>query len=127
MSEEIMIDGVNVAECRCFIENTAPNVDGDEFLEVCENVYTESSYCENNKDCYYKQLNRLQAENEELKEQLEFSRTHKAVLDAERIKYKQALEEIRKIAKIAFIVCDDECGNANKFAEIQDKINEVLK
>ena len=41
--------------------------------------------------------------------------------------YKQAFEEIREVAKIAFIVCDDECGNANKFAEIQDKINEVLK
>ena len=27
-----------------------------------------------------------------------------------------ALEEIKEIAKIAFIVCDDECGNANKFA-----------
>ena len=38
----------------------------------------------------------MQKENEELKKQLEFSRTHKTVLDAERIKYKQALEEIRE-------------------------------
>ena len=47
-------------------------------------------------------------------------------LTEQRNKLKSALEEIREITKIAFIVCDDECGNANKFAEIQDKINEVL-
>ena len=41
----------------------------------------------------------LQKENEELKKQLEFLRTHKTVLDAERIKYKQDLEEIREHIK----------------------------
>ena len=49
------------------------------------------------------------------------------ILEIRNKRYKQAFEEIREIAKTAFIVCDDECGNANKFAEIQDKINEVLK
>ena len=32
-----------------------------------------------------------------MKKQLEFSRTHKTILDAEKIKYKQVLEEIKEI------------------------------
>lgn len=69
---------------------------------------------------------RLQEENEELKEQLEFSRTHKPVLDAERIKYKQALEEIRNIVKpIKENTCFGMyCGAVDW---ILDEINEALK
>ena len=33
-------------------------------------------------------------------------------------KYHQTLQEIKEIAERAFAVCDDECGNANKFKEI---------
>jgi hypothetical protein len=33
-------------------------------------------------------------------------------------KYKQTLQEIKSIAERAFAVCDDDCGNANKFKEI---------
>ena len=68
---------------------------------------------------------KLRKENEELKKRQ--ITKNGFICDCEQnVKYRQALEEIREIAKIAFIVCDDECGNANKFAEIQDKINEVL-
>ena len=50
---------------------------------------------------------RLNKENKELKKQLEFSRTHKSVLDAERIKYKQALVEIREMLEtcLKFTTC----------------------
>lgn len=33
-------------------------------------------------------------------------------------KYEQTLQEIKSIAERAFAVCDDDCGNANKFKEI---------
>lgn len=33
-------------------------------------------------------------------------------------KYKSCLQEIETIAERAFAVCDDDCGNANKFKEI---------
>lgn len=36
----------------------------------------------------------------------------------ERDKYIQTLQEIKAIAERAFAVCDDDCGNANKFKEI---------
>lgn len=32
--------------------------------------------------------------------------------------YRQTLQEIKAIAERAFAVCDDDCGNANKFKEI---------
>jgi hypothetical protein len=76
--------------------------------------------CVNNNNCYFKQLIRLQEEDEELKKQLEFSRTHKSVLDAERIKYKQALEEIRSY-------CDEQNLKADYTAcFITNRIDEVL-
>ena len=87
----------------------------------------------------YKQLQRLKQENEELKKQLEFSRTHKTVLDAERTRCKQALEEIRVIVqnhRECFYgnCCDckykQECDEQNTECDCAkyhiDKINEVL-
>ena len=70
MTEEIIIDGVNVAECywKC--------KDGD-----CAMYYADLSAdnnelefgfnCEDNPNCYYKQLKRLEQENKELKKQIE--------------------------------------------------------
>ena len=81
-----------------------------------------------------KEIEKLKQENEEILKQLEFSRTHKTVLDAERIKYKQALEEIREIAKNTCKSCTSECdciidGEPCKyygFYKIKELINEVL-
>lgn len=39
-------------------------------------------------------------------------------LQEENERLKSCLQEIKKIAEIAFAVCDDDCGNANKFKEI---------
>mgnify|MGYP003289345559 CR=1 FL=1 len=109
---EIIIDGVNVAGCE-FLEN-------DEFDCLCLQIsdrYEVQTGCKN-KDCYYKQLKRLKAVLKEALKQLEFSRTHKTVLDAERIKYKQALEEIREIL-------NKECGVISN-AKVVGIINEAL-
>lgn len=118
---EIIINGIDVSECRYLnkVVNEELYCNIDE-----EHLYT----CSSDENCYFKQLKGLQEENKELKKQLEFSRTHKAVLDAERIKYKQALEEIKNIAEL------DVCYNAkldkytfNTYAQrILDTINEVL-
>ena len=75
MSEEIIIDDVNVAECEFYFEDNgviAP--DGTpERANICtspENSCKNNDSCYCNKNCYYKQLKRLQAENYKLKESL---------------------------------------------------------
>lgn len=175
MSEEIIINGIDVSECGfcCWKHNA------NELIENYCAVFNNKCIC--NPDCYYKQfkrlqeeneelkkanelknglladlgcpttatakrlqltlkeqINKLEQENEELKKQLEFSRTHKVVLDAERIKYKQALEEIREIAKSTKQDICNNCGWRNtdscepseyicgELIKILTKINEVL-
>lgn len=90
MTKEIIIDGVNVAGCEYLnkVVNEEPYCNMDE-----EHLYT----CSSDENCYFKQLKRLEQENAELK---------------------QTLQEIKAIAEIAFLLCDDDCGNANKFQEI---------
>lgn len=68
---EIIIDGVNVAECPDFDRYFSKIT--NQYLDKC-NADIDSPYCEGNPNCYYKQLQRLKTENE---------------------KYKQALEEVR--------------------------------
>ena len=65
MSEEIIIDGVNVAECRFLDEWKHCDICD----ELCDSkcLIVEDIECKTYDDCYYKQLKRLQAENEELK------------------------------------------------------------
>ena len=78
-------------------------------------------YCKDNPNCYYKQLAELKAENERLKEENKLIRQlHKDLSDKlfEFQKIEDTLQEIKKIAERAFAVCDDDCGNANKFKEI---------
>lgn len=140
MSEEIIIDGVNVAGCE-FLEN-------DEFDGLCLQLYDRydaQTGCKN-KDCYYKQLQRLKKENEKLKKevkqigsafikkgdytrelekQLEFSRTHKSVINVEKIKYKQTLQKIKTIAKENLIGCfADECDLAREILDLITKAEE---
>ena len=71
MSEEIIVDDINIYECTY----STKGVDGCWYCE--EHLYDDGSpvcKCKENKDCYYKQLKRLQAENERLKIQLERKR-----------------------------------------------------
>lgn len=72
MTEEIIIDGVDVAGCFYFIDHTPPKGQGDWCGAIhkgaCK-VYSKD--CEYNKDCYYKQRKRLEKENKELKEENE--------------------------------------------------------
>lgn len=138
-SEEIYIDNVNVAECS-------------EYSKYREGYCGWYMSCKQEGSCSFK-LNWLKKENEKLKnknndlieeiasgnidiailqkenkeilKQLEFSRTHKIVLDAERIKYKKALENIKQ-----FLIYADHSITGNKYLENVEKAlniaNEVL-
>jgi hypothetical protein len=90
-------------------------------------------------DCYYKQLKRLQAENEELKAKFNNNSlcNRIQIYEADEARMRKALEEIRGIAKDNYYSCTDcdkqrkelncnEKCNAYRLREIQDKINEVL-
>ena len=57
--QKIMIDGVNVDECKLYDCGT------------CNSEQVPSLNCNDNPNCYFKQLQRLKAENERLKKQLE--------------------------------------------------------
>ena len=60
MTEEVIIDGVNVTGCKDFLE---PN--------GCDNNDCISFQCDRNYNCQYKQLQRLKQENEELKNKID--------------------------------------------------------
>ena len=122
MSEETIMNGIDVSECGfcCWKHN------GNELIENYCAVFNNKCIC--NPQCYFKQLQRLKQENEELKEDLKVYhrpdiikvltdyRTGELGLlqekyntltnkffnsEANNYKFKQALEEIRKnIAKL---------------------------
>lgn len=110
MTEEIIIDGIDVSKCEVFFKAN----------KTCYNCYA----CEGS-DCYFKQLKRKEQENAE------------QVTIAEN--YRSALEDIReKIKSLNKDICNN-CGWYNTdncqpngyvchdLIEIQNKINEVLK
>lgn len=69
MSEEIIIDGVNVAECEFLRHCVIPDNEG------CK---IDDSLCCDVGNCYYKQLQRAKAENEKLKK--DFKEEHAELL-----------------------------------------------
>lgn len=126
MTKEIIIDGVNVAECGFY----HPEIDNychialafsDDYVDN-DHTYLE---CKQNPNCYFKQLQRLKEKNTEL---LNIANNGGALLIAEKDKtnnYKQALEEIKEIVKP---IKDNTCFGMNCGAVdwILNEINEVL-
>ena len=139
MSKEIILDGVNVAECRhlSFVEEDY----------CCDCQYEKYALCQNS-DCYYKQLKRLQAENEELKKEINLYKNsivanhdraigkRFAELLEENEELKLALKEIREICKCSKEMnceecpqcddCEELCTNDENLQDIiTDKIDKV--
>lgn len=131
-SKEIIIDGVNVAGC----ENYKPKHRFTCHPHICN--------CHQRKDCYYKQLQRkeqecerLQAENEELKEKLDNIQddcpsfgdcSYVQCAKDERDRHKQALKSIK--AETKWVVDNRECydlRDADRCQRILTIINEVLR
>lgn len=131
--KEIIIDDVNVAECGYFCEF-------DKECSICgmgtDGEDTFCKYCKDNSNCYFKQLKRLEQENEKLKQQIDqwksaFSLDTKMLEHTENAeeKYQQALEKIREMcttyAKTESYIIDE---TFSEFLEIVfNKANEVLK
>ena len=124
MTEEIIIDGVNVAECEFYYEG-----------ECCQTnykneIFTKRCKC-SDKLCYYKQLKRLEQENKKLKEykiehkysNAEYRQERESVIQLSyyRNRYRSALEEIRKMCK------RQNFNQGMRTFEILKFINEVLK
>lgn len=92
MTEEIIIDGVNVAGCVCYATSQGVATASGVIIKDIDNAcIPKQRSCTEIKDCMfkkqYKQLQRLEQENRILKiEKISFN------------KYKQALEEIRDYA-----------------------------
>lgn len=110
---EIIINGVDVSECRYFNKETDYSGCG----QICKNT-----------PCEYK-LQRLKAENESLKSLLDFEVQKREVLGDENVKLTFALEEIKIIAGNRFVSGLNEeadCYN-NDMEMIETKINEALK
>ena len=139
MAKDIIIDGVNVAECEYYYE--MDDCDGNH--QLCNNATDiKNEYCEHYKNCYFKKLKRLEKENEELKEKKD--KYYLKTLDYEMqiSDLIEALEEIREIAKIDDIntcwtilnecdncQCSADCGIQSpikRLKVIKDKLNEVL-
>lgn len=78
-NKEIIIDGVNVAECES--HSSTPS------SELC---YMKGNKCNDNPNCYYKQLQRLTAKYSELEKELLFARTEVS----KKVEYIQEQREI---------------------------------
>ena len=88
MDKNIIIDGVDVSGCKYFqIEaNTIyPKA------HYCGSTF--NRFCEDDENCVYKQLKRLEIENETLKSQLDFAVQQKEVLEQENAKLKEKYQE----------------------------------
>lgn len=146
MTEEIIIDGISVAGCEHI------NALGKKIKCVIlqDDVCEITPYCEGY-DCYYKQLKRLEQENKDLKIYIESNKqqveeVETLVMDNDRLlnenkklkerqinwynheatKYKQALEEIRKLVK-GYKNSEGMIRQTTTEYLIQNKINEVLR
>lgn len=143
MTEEIIIDGVNVAGCEFYLQDEKYSCDLS-FInqeELCK--------CNDVQDCYYKQLKRLEQENKELKEEnikvkKEFNNliaeiisdieyTGEIACNGESPKehlhqMQKALASLKEIrVMLVKLNTNDEDDFTYEFSKIEDKINEVLQ
>ena len=109
MTEEIIIDGVNVVGCKFYTKN---NCNCSIFWTPCEELDT----------CYYKQLKRLEQENDALKSQLDFEVQSKEVIDELEQENKELKEWKDKVVKLFETAC--RCKYLNEETDICSYTNE---
>ena len=74
--KQIMIDGVDVSGCKYYVENNGIEAQGCyELTDLCE-CNNENEFCDNNSNCYYKQLKAKEQECKKLKEDLIEAKAH---------------------------------------------------
>lgn len=132
MTEEIIIDGVNVAGCEQRSDIHKELLADGVIKEFSNYCYISNDGCYG-VNCYYKQLKRLEQENEQLKKQYncyacdtcngkeDYRNMKRHCENAIKTvqKYSSALKEIRILATKNVSI--------ENFVKIQNKINEVLK
>ena len=122
MSEKIIIDGVNVAECSYYNEENKP---------YCCEIWDNECEAQN---CYFKQLQRLKQENEELKKRcedwaMETVKTQ-GIIDGCEIKIERLKQENKKLKEYkneAKIEYENLLINRNDFAERAEKLEQENK
>ena len=131
--EQIIIDGINVKKCKHFcLEPQIPDMALAGFSKICGEEYI-AKECEDNPDCYFKQLARKTRECEELKRQKAVLKSWSKHLEQwkddllkDNDYYRNTLENIEKIIKEYDCVnCSEQhCEDCNK-GEIFYIINKV--
>ena len=130
--EKIIIDGVNVGQCKYL--NTFTDCDGYHYYcDLADDIMNE--YCEHYKNCYFKQLQKEKFENLNNRQMVESaenliyenSELYKNIKEKEQEceKYKQILNEVLSIAtNSGLLPCADPNTDCTK---CKDKITEKGK
>lgn len=141
MSEEIIIDGVNVAECDAYKDKHC--------MDKTSIMFCNLNTCSNFPNCYYKQFKRLQAENKELKHRCEvyhqcdemikntYGQAHKKAMELtkeneqlkeENKKIKKRLERYKKANERLYdMQVDDFNFTKTKYKQALEEIMEIVK
>lgn len=118
MTEEIIIDSVNVAWCEYFAKQNE------------HSCLEENGNCENISNCYYKQLIRLKQQHNDDTEEIAKLGLDVTILEQENKQMKSTLEEINTIVKQLLQGVSSNCINNTPYLTalslIETKINEVL-
>ena len=118
MTEEIIIDGINVRDCnRCNPFHYDRGVSEYPIcLTSCEQWGGFEHYCNQRPDCYYKQLKRLEKERDELKEKY-FLVEQESINKSNTIcELKQENEMLKQENRLLY----------KELREIRDRLTEVL-
>ena len=121
IDKQIIIDGVDVSGCKYYIADNGVQYNGCcELTDICE-CNKEDYFCDDNPNCYYKQLQREKQDSQEARDTAikEFNRAEKL---------SQTLTDIRKIAeKQVKRAPDGETFARPEIKQILQKISEVLE
>ena len=129
MTEEIIINDVNVAGC-CYYE--FKNDTGKWCDLTCTRDNAPVFRCEKMPNCYYKQLKRLEQENAELS--IRVANLNERFINGfnyNEHRYKQALEEIREVLEKSCKQCkneylsEDYCSGQGDCYQIKQIIDEL--
>ena len=128
MGKDIIVNGIDVSECVQYKNNGKCRIP-----HYQQGIKYVSCNC-NEWDCEYKQLKRLQEENEGLKEKNKSIAKDYVGVFGDYQKYKQALEEIRELYKNKiFCLCDKTeencpCHNCRILGQLDmvDNIDKII-
>ena len=129
MTEEIIINGVDVSGCEKQGETIAGITCGNgERIRLANEIITKHKLCKDNPNCVYKQLKRKEQECEELKKIINETKNSKLDLksflvgEAIQNEYEQQLDqlkqtiaEIKEIAEPYEMTINKICGNCKKY------------